>query len=67
MILLRGPVSVLRGSLDNTARTPVQQAPLGRAVCRGASVGPEDPAIKQPESVYVRADSPELCKCMCTF
>ena len=59
----RGRVSVLRASSDATARTPVQPAPSGRAVCRGASVGPEDPAIKQPESVCVGTDSLGLCKC----
>ncbi|TDH11473.1 hypothetical protein EPR50_G00060690 [Perca flavescens] len=53
----RGRVSVLQGSQDATATSPVQQAPSGRAVCRGASVGPEDPVIKQPESAYVGTDS----------
>lgn len=53
----REHASVLRGSSDATARTPVQRAPSGRAVCRGASVGREDPAIKQPENVCAETDS----------
>lgn len=43
-------------------RTPVQQGPLGRAVCRGASVGLEDRATEQPESACVGMDSLGLCK-----
>lgn len=38
-------------------RTPAQQGPLGRAVCRGASVELEDPVTKQQESVCVGTDS----------
>lgn len=59
----RGRASVLRASSDATARTPVPPAPSGRAVCRGASVGPEDPAIERPESACVGTDSQGLCKC----
>lgn len=58
----RAPVSVLRGSSDATVRTRVQQGPLGKAACRGVNVGLEEPAIKQPESVYVGMDSLGLCK-----
>lgn len=35
----------------------VQLAPSGRAACRGASVGLEDPVIKQQESACVGTDS----------
>lgn len=62
-ILSRGCVSVFLGSLDATARSPAQRAPSGRTVCRGASVGLEDPVIERPESAYVETDSLGLCKC----
>lgn len=41
----------------------VQQALLGRAACRGASVELEDPAIKQQENANVGTDSLGHCKC----
>lgn len=43
--------------MDATAKSRVQQARLGSAACRGASVQPEDPAIKQRESAFVGVDS----------
>lgn len=46
--------------MDATVKSRVQQAHLGSAVCRGASVQPEDPAIKQQESAFVGMDSQGL-------
>lgn len=60
--LWRDHVAVLQGSMDATVKSRVQQAHLGSAVCRGASVQPEDPAIKQQESAFVGMDSQGLSK-----
>lgn len=62
-ILSRGRVSVLQGTKDGTVKSLVQLAPSGRTACRGASVGLEDPVIKQQESACVGTDSLGLCKC----
>lgn len=62
VILSKEPVSVCQGSLDTTVKTYVQPGPLGKVVCSGASVGLEDPVIKQLENVYVEMDLLGLCK-----
>lgn len=62
VILSKEPVSVLQGLLDATVRTCVQLGPLGKVVCSGASVGLEEPAIKQLENVYVGMDLLGPCK-----
>lgn len=64
VILSQEPVSVLQGLSDATVRTYVQPGPLGKVVCSGASVGLEDPVIKQLENVYVRMDLLGPCKCL---
>lgn len=46
--------------MDATVKNRVQQARLESAVCRGASVRLEDPAIKQQESAFVGMDSQGL-------
>lgn len=62
VILSKEPVSVLQGSSGATVRTYVQPGPLGKVVCSGASVGLEDPVIKELENVYVGMDLLGPCK-----
>lgn len=62
--LSKEPASVLQDLLGTTVRTCVQPGTLGKVVCRGASVGMEDPVIKQLENVYVGMDSLGPCKCI---
>lgn len=64
VIQSKEPVSVLQGLLDTTVRTHVQLGPLGKVACSGASVGLEDPVIKQLENVYVGMDLLGPCKCL---
>lgn len=62
VILSTERVSVLQGLWDATVRNCVQPGPLGKVVCSSASVGLEDPVIKQLENVYVEMDSLGPCK-----
>lgn len=64
VILSKEPASVLQGLSGATVRTNVQPGTLGKVVCRSASVGLEDPVIKQLENVHVGMDSLGPCKCL---
>lgn len=64
VILSRELVSVFQALLDATVRTYVQLVPSEKIVCNGASVGLEDPVIKQLENVYVEMDLLGPCKCL---
>lgn len=62
MIPLRGHVNVSQGLLDGTVRRCVQPGPLEWAVYKGASVGLEEPVLRQQESAFVVTDSLAHCK-----